>query len=112
MKVYKIVARLRLITEETYSLEDVKRIGGFERVDRAELIILDSGDTLVVEETGSPRDQPDYFSVAGDDTPLAGNGVVLRLDDDFNQTEPKITLDDLKRQVRFWTLIGDTLHPV
>ena len=112
MKVFKIDARDHVITEETCNgdLQDIYRIGGFDCVDAVQ---ISSGDTIYVDDEGLLKNPTDFFSVPGYLSPLAGNGVVLGIDVWGEDTPaPKITIDELKRSVLFWTRIGDTLHLV
>ena len=99
MRAIVINAQDRTITETEIdgSLESLQEIVGglIEPVD------LDGKHHCYVNEEGL-LDQPQHFFMFRDGyQPLAGNGVILALDDDGNETPCTLPLDWVKERVTF-----------
>ena len=105
MKALFIDAAARTITVvEHAGLPDLQRmVGGYIKTGWT----WDTGDVLFVDEEGLFKPQANFFMVADNPQPLAGNGVVVgkeRYDHDgeyLGTDDPAITVEQLTAQVRF-----------
>lgn len=102
MKSYLINPEARTINEVEYD-GDYHSIYGFIGADTFDVVGIEKGDGIYVDDEGLLKGPSHFFHVRGMATPLAGNGLVLGSNDDGESIEPKITLETLRERVRWAT---------
>ena len=68
-----------------------------------DVVRIDEVDSIYIDDEGLYVEEQLYFEYGGDQhaVRLAGNGLILGVDDDGNSTSPNITLEDVKGRVGF-----------
>ncbi len=103
MKAFLINPTTQTITEvEQYGLHSLYQLISCQTV-TAIPVESGSSDTVYVDDNAlSITPQPPVFEING--IKIAGNGVVVGIDEDGDDTEPNISLEGLQRKVTF---LGD-----
>jgi hypothetical protein len=104
MKAYWINATEQTITAVDYAaVTDIQRmVGGYIEAPKR----WPTGDVLFVDEAGMLKaNPPGWFMIEGISQPIAGNGVVVgrEIGDTSRTRDPKLTLEQLRAEVRFFT---------
>jgi hypothetical protein len=109
MKAYLINPFEKSITEVEHN-GDYKQIYTFIDCDTFDVVRMDDGDGIYVDDEGLLKSGQQFFALPSlrPDAAFAGKGLVLGCDDQGDSTSPKITLDELAKLVQFPTL-GDIL---
>jgi hypothetical protein len=106
MKVYVIDPHAQTVTGEEHdgSLDSLHRLAHCECVDLVRINELDDG--IFVDDEGLLHDlaKQAFFVWRGYDSPLAGYGVVTGCDEEGATVAPRITLKEVRENVRFVTL--------
>lgn len=66
-------------------------------------------DCVYVDDEGLLCNPQFFFSITGYPTPLAGKGIVAGTDDEGETVEPTVTLEWVRKNVTFFTYLGDGL---
>lgn len=97
-----------LIDPENMTIEEVEYTGGIEQI--YELIdaqcftvanIGMEGDGIFVDDEGLLVNEFYAFRFNDYPQPLAGRGLILGCDDEGATTEPKITIEEVRRKISF-----------
>lgn len=66
----------------------------------------DKGDCVYVDDEGLLRITPStmFFEIEGYPQPLAGNGLVCGTGDEGESVEPSVSVEEVKKLVKFYTL--------
>jgi len=90
--------------KETVSEVEVDGLESWYKLLKCELVeavLLNSyGDSIVVDEEGMLK-KPTIFFKFGE-TPFAGSGLIIRVNDQGDSIEPFITLEQVKANVTFF----------
>jgi len=73
-------------------------------VDTFTAVGLQNGDAIYVDDEGLLKDPRYFFEWRGYAQPLAGRGLILGTDEEGGSIEPKTTLEEARRNVRFGEL--------
>ena len=67
-----------------------------------DLVMIDAVNNIFVDDEGILKDNL-YFEYSGSDRvfQLAGNGLILGVDDEGDSTSPTLTVEDVEGKVRF-----------
>jgi len=67
-----------------------------------DLVMIDTVNNIFVDDEGILKDNL-YFEYSGSDRvfQLAGNGLILGVDDEGDSTSPTLTVEDVEGKVRF-----------
>lgn len=101
--------RAYLINPEDRTVEQVDYDGNYKSIytfigaDTFDVVGMEKGDGIYVDDEGLLKGPALFFHVRGMDTPLAGKGLVLGTDNDGESVEPKILLETLRQRVRWAT---------
>lgn len=77
-------------------------------VDTFDVVRLQDGDAIFVDDNGLLNDPQRFFLLRGYDNPLAGKGLVMGSDDDGNTQPAKMALQWFTDNVRFAEVIPGT----
>ena len=94
-------------TEKTITEVDYDELGSYRQIyelidaDLFDVLRLDDGDAIYVDDEGLYNKQ-DYFLYGEYPQPLAGRGLVLGTDEEGETIAPKISIDTVRQQVRWW----------
>ena len=105
MKAILIDVKKRDIREvEVSGLQDWYKEIGCELVTTA--LNLNESDSIMVDDEGLffIDNDSSFFSVKGGHQPFIGNGLVVGCEDNGESTEPCVTVDDLKKIIKFHSL--------
>lgn len=99
MKAIIIDATKRTITE-------VEVDGGLDSLQKAvggyiELVRLDEGEDLYVNEEGLLHGEQNFFIYSGAHQPFAGNGIIIGNKPDGGQKSTKMTVEEVTERVKF-----------
>lgn len=103
IKVIKVNATAHTVTEVEIedTLEAYYREIGCELITAAYPKSLTRGDCIFVDDEGLLHEPKPFFMYTGYPQPLAGNGLIVGVDEDGNTVSPKITLPQARARIWF-----------
>lgn len=87
------------------NLQDYYRLIGCDTVE-AVTIPSSQSHTCYVDEEGLHKPLCYFFALRGYPQPITGKGIIVRTDSSGRSVEPTLSIDQLKRDVMFITLIN------
>jgi len=98
-------------TEKTITEVDYDELGSYRQIyefidaDLFDVVRLDDGDAIYIDDEGLYTKE-DMFLYGDYPQPLAGRGLVLGTDEEGETIAPKISIDTVRQQVRWWKKVA------